>query len=438
MLTTKRRKHMLKKLLLLLLLSCTLFATSNLGMYYNTNNNFLGIYPIGTSTTINENPQDWVGVFSKNSSNEWDNVIQWAWVTNLDSYAFDNNGVTKHAKIFPNQGLTEGEYVIKYFLNNSYDTYKSQTFEIVSDGEKAQISIVSQTDSTIKLNSTYQANEEFQTWIGIYKKDASNKWRNVQGWSWITKSENSFDIATLESGVYEARLFYNNSYHVEQKVEFSIVGTSTPYIEIKTQTPSSITLNTTFEDDKTWIGIYKKGVSNDWANVQSWTWVTQNNTKLSLGTLESGIYEARLFYNNSYIVEDSVAFKLENTGIKVTREDLDRMITNDEDYSLVDVSGITDMSWLFANKEAKYDISGWDVSHVTNMERMFSASKSFNQAIGTWDVSHVTNMRRMFYWAESFSQDLSNWDVSHVVDHFEVFYVAYRMLQEYKPKFNDE
>ena len=44
------------------------------------------------------------------------------------------------------------------------------------------------------------------------------------------------------------------------------------------------------------------------------------------------------------------------------------------------------------------NISSWDVSSVTNMEKMFQAgeSGSFDQNLGSWDISNVTNMTEMF------------------------------------------
>jgi hypothetical protein len=42
------------------------------------------------------------------------------------------------------------------------------------------------------------------------------------------------------------------------------------------------------------------------------------------------------------------------------------------------------------------DISGWDVSSVTNMGGMFS-STPFNGDISGWNVSSVTNMEYMFW-----------------------------------------
>ncbi len=101
---------------------------------------------------------------------------------------------------------------------------------------------------------------------------------------------------------------------------------------------------------------------------------------------------------------------------KVTRDELINMINNNEDYSQVDVSGITNMSELFKDKEVRYDITGWDVSNVTNMNSMFHSAILFNQPIGDWDVSNVTNMSFMFFYANSFNQAIGNWDVSNVAD----------------------
>lgn len=42
------------------------------------------------------------------------------------------------------------------------------------------------------------------------------------------------------------------------------------------------------------------------------------------------------------------------------------------------------------------DLSNWDVSNITNMERMFDSTFLFDQNIGAWDISNVTNMNNMF------------------------------------------
>jgi len=54
--------------------------------------------------------------------------------------------------------------------------------------------------------------------------------------------------------------------------------------------------------DKDWVGIYKVGDNNDWANVIAWNWVGQGTTALTRDKkpMPAGEYEIRLFFHNSY------------------------------------------------------------------------------------------------------------------------------------------
>jgi surface protein len=92
------------------------------------------------------------------------------------------------------------------------------------------------------------------------------------------------------------------------------------------------------------------------------------------------------------------------------------------DISGWNVSNVTNMSEMFAGASSfNGDISGWDVSNVTNMELMFSDATSFNGDISGWDVSNVTNMHGIFAFASSFNCDISRWNVSKVKTMSEMF-----------------
>ena len=80
------------------------------------------------------------------------------------------------------------------------------------------------------------------------------------------------------------------------------------------------------------------------------------------------------------------------------------------------LSGVTNMSGMFSASVFNQNISGWDVSSVTNMARLFRQASVFNQDIGSWNVSNVTDMSTMFDGADAFNQDIGNWNVGNVTN----------------------
>jgi surface protein len=91
-------------------------------------------------------------------------------------------------------------------------------------------------------------------------------------------------------------------------------------------------------------------------------------------------------------------------------------------YNATDIPNLTNVTSTFNMFGHCYnfngDLSGWDVSSITNMKAMFNSASAFNQNITdwNWDVSNVTDMSYMFQAALSFDQNLSAWDIGNVTD----------------------
>ena len=112
---------------------------------------------------------------------------------------------------------------------------------------------------------------------------------------------------------------------------------------------------------------------------------------------------------------------------------------NPIDFNDVDVSNLDSFYnkgiGIFENIKFKYiDISGWDVSNVTDMHYMFYDCEELESVgdISGWDVLNVISMTGMFHSCENFNQDLSNWDVSKVKNYVLMFHNC-PIKDEYKP-----
>jgi len=177
---------------------------------------------------------------------------------------------------------------------------------------------------TLIIDGELSGNED---WIGIYRPGSSNDWSNVIAWSWVDDgglayfnsdqlTEQVTDEWTIRlHGDFEARLFFNNSYHKEASAKFSLTNPEHPALLIEPEyTPYvQVLVNTKLSGDKDWVGLYKADDANTWGNVIAWNWVPKNGlitldkVKKDL-PLPMGDYEIRLFHHNSFNVEKKAGF----------------------------------------------------------------------------------------------------------------------------------
>jgi len=279
------------------------------------------------------NKKDWIGIYKAGDSSAWENVKLWTWARNLKPV---EDGYGDRYYEFTNINLPSGQYEVRYFLNNTFiPRLTSKPFIVSTDEIKAYYSTKNKSLNIEIRDKNFNPNPK--DWIGVYKKDTTNNWKNVREWIWakdLKKNPNNFyeyqfNNSNLTSGTYEVRYFLNNTYtthkqskpfNVQVSTSDELYGSHSPhhkstYIEIR---------NENFNPNpKDWFGVYKVGDSNNWENVKEWIWAKDlqksppgyyhqfENSDLD-SCLWGQEFEVRYFLNNTYIAnKTSKPFKCE-------------------------------------------------------------------------------------------------------------------------------
>lgn len=103
----------------------------------------------------------------------------------------------------------------------------------------------------------------------------------------------------------------------------------------------------------------------------------------------------------------------------------DHFINHNYDLTDIDVSNITDFSYLFRNNidANKIDVSNWDVSNGTCFRFMFADNKEFTADLSNWNVSKGVNFDYMFENCTSFDYTtIQNWDFSSCKSAINMFF----------------
>lgn len=95
----------------------------------------------------------------------------------------------------------------------------------------------------------------------------------------------------------------------------------------------------------------------------------------------------------------------------------------DDDLSGWNVSQVTDISGTFQGcTNFNGDVTTWDVSNVVGAYGTFQGCTKFNQDISGWNTAKMVSMTYMFSGASLFNADISGWDVSSATDMAAMFY----------------
>lgn len=280
-----------------------------------------------------KNSQDWIAVYKKGTSTEWENVINWAWIKDLP------NSESTHTitDIFNGSRLTKpGEYEVRYFKDNSYTVDQSLSFTIKEVDSYLKEVYVPPYDYLFNGEVTKVTLRGFhkdiflpakKDWVGIYQAKDDNTWENVVQWAWANDLKDTnynlkLNLEKFEEGVeYEARYFLNNSFTTYKKSRPFYVG-GVPEHEEKRVTctriinnedkPNGLSVCVTpdyrTEPSKTWVGVFQKDIeAKNYNSLIAWSYLDKENA-YNIHVLE--ILKPELLidgqeYQTVYFIKDS-------------------------------------------------------------------------------------------------------------------------------------
>ena len=101
-----------------------------------------------------------------------------------------------------------------------------------------------------------------------------------------------------------------------------------------------------------------------------------------------------------------------------------------------DVSAVSNMNELFSATETgrsatfNNNIASWNVASATDMMCLFNGVTAFNQPVGAWNVARVACFRSTFNGASTFNQNIGGWNTARATTLFNMFRYAAAFNQD--------
>jgi len=299
----------LKKLFLLIGFFITLQAQPNFEISSKT-----GSYIIFNSEQA---PKAWIGLYKKGTSNDWENVLAWEWVT------------SSQTKISNISHFKEGDYQARLFFNNSFNSLASIDFHVGKNPGNQEAHLIDTKafpfQETFKIPVKRNINMKKNDWIGIFKKGLPHTRENLEAWSYAKKYYKYIEMTAIDSkglsrGIYDIVYFTADSYQEDGP-------TATLTVTVKTSIAHggfrgmyegkdvlSISYYHLFKKENDWVAIFKKDAEPIRENIIHWAYVRdgdimrENNyrTDVYFSTFphykNGEDYKMVLFENDSYKV----------------------------------------------------------------------------------------------------------------------------------------
>ena len=158
-------------------------------------------------------------------------------------------------------------------------------------------------------------------------------------------------------------------------------------------------------------------VADNGVTIKARDWVTVGTTADLNGVTYTAVDLPSL---KEWVKDGKDLNKVVTTKVEVQFSGSAALFSNKETKGIEgwDVSNWNDMGGLFyAAQPVNVDLSGWDVSKVKDMGLIMQLG-DVNININNWDVSNATAMINLFFGDKNYIEgmDLSGWDVSKVTD----------------------
>ncbi|MFC4219438.1 BspA family leucine-rich repeat surface protein [Flagellimonas marina] len=310
----------------------------------------------------------------------------------------------------------------------------SELFEITTDGELSlaagkSLDYETATEHTITVEVTDENNEPVSAEITITVTDEYESlfddpesfitiWQTTSPSEAITIGVNAGIMFpynyTIDwgDGTVENIAHSNNPSHVYE-------GPGAHQVAIKGQFPS-IRMSQVSQTDRNKLTRIAQWGNNPWKTMFEAFYYCQN-----LNSIATDIPNLSALNSTKSMFEGAENFNAEINDWDVSNiTNMSRMFYLATSFNQ-DLTGwnsnthnVTDMSYMFAtdiNSQTEFngDISGWDVSSVTNMQYMFAYNTSFNQNLSGWNVSNVDTMYAMFNNATTFNNaSIGTWQLN--------------------------
>jgi len=207
--------NIMKKIIISLMLTLSLINATTITTQ-KTN------YSIGDNIIISYSDmlgdsEDWIGIYEKGSSTDWENMKKWDWT----------DGKANGTLSLGTDGLAPGDYEIRAFFENLFNIEAS--FDISIQNNNIETSVSSNKVSYIageSIDITYSNMlGDSEDWIGIYEKGSSTDWENMKKWDWTKGTPDgtlTLDTNDLAAGEYEVRAFFDNKFEIKASFDISI------------------------------------------------------------------------------------------------------------------------------------------------------------------------------------------------------------------------